>query len=47
MIGRQAKPCMNLCLMYRSFDVVPQLIVLFIPFLFFSDFRSYFFAIFS
>jgi hypothetical protein len=40
MIGRQARPCMNLFGMYRLFSVVPQgLVVLFLVVLG-GDFRS-------
>jgi hypothetical protein len=42
MIGRQARPCMNLFGMYRWFSVVPQRLVVFLPFFLFGDFRGLF-----
>jgi hypothetical protein len=39
MIGRQARPCMNLCGMYRWFGVVPQCLDVLFPVLG-GDFRS-------
>jgi hypothetical protein len=39
MIGRQARPCMNLLGMYRLFGVVPQGFVVLFPVVL-SDFRS-------
>jgi hypothetical protein len=46
MIGRQARPCMNLCGMYRSFGVVPQgLVVVFLVVLG-GDFRRPFLVFF-
>jgi hypothetical protein len=46
MIGRQARPCMNLFGMYRRFGVVPQVLDVSFPFLLFGDFWSPFLAIF-
>jgi hypothetical protein len=40
MIERQARPCMNLFLMYRRFGVVPQGLDVLFPFVLFGDFRS-------
>jgi hypothetical protein len=40
MIGRQSRPCMNLCGMYRCFGVVPQGLVVFFPVVLGGDFRS-------
>jgi hypothetical protein len=40
MIGRQARPCMNLLGMYRSFGVVPQGLVVLFPVVLGGDFRS-------
>jgi hypothetical protein len=40
MIGRQARPCMNLLGMYRRFSVVPQGLVVLFPFVLGGDFRS-------
>jgi hypothetical protein len=40
MIGRQARPCMNLLGMYRRFGVVPQGLVVLFPFVLVGDFRS-------
>jgi hypothetical protein len=40
MIGRQARPCMNLLGMYRLFDVVPQGLVVLFPVVLGGDFRS-------
>jgi hypothetical protein len=45
MIGRQARPCMNLFVMYRCFSVVPQGLDVFFPFILFGDFQSFFLAI--
>jgi hypothetical protein len=44
MIERQARPCMNLHGMYIWFGVVPQGLVVSLPFLLFGDFRSPFLA---
>jgi hypothetical protein len=46
MIGRQARPCMNLFVMYRWFGVVLQGLDEWFPFVLFGDFRSLFLAIF-
>jgi hypothetical protein len=46
MIGWQARPCMNLFVMYRLFGVVPQGLAVLFPFVLFGDFRSLFLAIF-
>jgi hypothetical protein len=46
MIGRQARPCMNVFVMYRSFVVVPQGLIVLSPFVLFCDFWSPFLAIF-
>jgi hypothetical protein len=40
MIGRLARPCMNLCFMYRLFGVVPQGLDVFSPVVLGVDFRS-------
>jgi hypothetical protein len=40
MIGRQARPCMNLLVMYRRFGVVPQGFVVLFPVVLSGDFRS-------
>jgi hypothetical protein len=40
MIGRQARPCMNLCGMYRCFSVVPQGLDVLFPVVLGGDFRS-------
>jgi hypothetical protein len=40
MIGRQARPCMNLCGMYRPFSVVPQGLVVLFPVVLGGDFPS-------
>jgi hypothetical protein len=40
MIGRQARPCMNLCCMYRRFGVVPQGLDVLFPVVLGGDFRS-------
>jgi hypothetical protein len=40
MIGRQARPCMNLLGMYRRFGVVPQGFVVLFPVVPGGDFRS-------
>jgi hypothetical protein len=40
MIGRQARTCMNLCGMYRSFSVVPQALDVSFPVFLSGDFRS-------
>jgi hypothetical protein len=40
MIGRQARPCMNLLGMYRCFGVVPQGFVVLFPVVLVGDFRS-------
>jgi hypothetical protein len=40
MIGRQARPCMNLFGMYRSLGVVPQGLVVLFPFVLGGDFQS-------
>jgi hypothetical protein len=40
MIGRQARPCMNLFMMYRRFGVVPQGLDVLLPFVLFGDFQS-------
>jgi hypothetical protein len=42
MIGRQARPCMNLHGMYRLFGMVPQGLIVSLPFSLFGDFRSSF-----
>jgi hypothetical protein len=42
MIEWQTKPCMNLHGMYRWFGVVPQGLIVSIPFFLFADFRSLF-----
>jgi hypothetical protein len=39
MIGRQARPCMNLFVMYRRFGVVPQGLDVVFPFVLCGDFR--------
>jgi hypothetical protein len=41
MIGRQARPCINLLGMYRRFGVVPQGFVVLLPVVFGGDFRSH------
>jgi hypothetical protein len=46
MIRRQVRPCMNLFVMYRLFDVVAQGLDVLFPFVLFGDFRSLFLAIF-
>jgi hypothetical protein len=46
MIGRQARPCMNLFMMYRCFGVVPQGLFESFPVFLFGDFRSSFCDIF-
>jgi hypothetical protein len=46
MIRRQARPCMNLFVMYRSFGVVPQGLDVLFLFILFGDSRSLFLAIF-
>jgi hypothetical protein len=46
MIGQQARPCMNLFVMYKRFGVVPQGLDVLFPFILFGDFRSLFLAIF-
>jgi hypothetical protein len=46
MIGRQAKPCMNLHGMYRWFDVVSQGLIVSLLFSLFGDFRSLLLVIF-
>jgi hypothetical protein len=40
MIGRQARPCMNLCCMCRLFGVVPQGLDVLFPVVLGGDFRS-------
>jgi hypothetical protein len=40
MIGRQARPCMNLLGMYRRFGVVSQCFVVLFPVVLGGDFRS-------
>jgi hypothetical protein len=40
MIRRQARPCMNLFVMYRCFDMVPQGLDVLFQFVLFGDFRS-------
>jgi hypothetical protein len=40
MIGRQARPCMNLCCMYRRFGVVPQVLDVLFPVVLGGDFQS-------
>jgi hypothetical protein len=40
MIGRLARPCTNLCFMYRRFGVVPQGLDVFSPVVLGGDFRS-------
>jgi hypothetical protein len=40
MIGRQARPCMNLLMMYRYFDVVREGLDVLFPFVLCGDFRS-------
>jgi hypothetical protein len=40
MIGRQARPCMNLLGMYRRFDVVPQSFVVLFSVVLGDDFWS-------
>jgi hypothetical protein len=40
MIWRQARPCMNLCGMYRRFDVVSQGLDVLFPVVLGGDFRS-------
>jgi hypothetical protein len=40
MIGRQARPCMNLLGMHRRFGVVPQRFVVLFPVVFCGDFWS-------
>jgi hypothetical protein len=40
MIGRQARPCMKLFVMYRRFGVVPQGLVVLFPYVLGGDFRS-------
>jgi hypothetical protein len=47
MIGRQARPCMNLCGMYRGFGVVPQGLDGLFPVVLGGDFRSPLLVIFS
>jgi hypothetical protein len=42
MIARQARPCMNLFGIYRCFGMVPQGLVVFLPFFLFGDFRGLF-----
>jgi hypothetical protein len=46
MIGRQARPCMNILGMYKGFSVVPQGLIVSLSFSPFGDFRSPFLAIF-
>jgi hypothetical protein len=46
MIGRQARPCMNLLGMYRSFGVVPQGLVVLFAVVLGGDFRSPLFVVF-
>jgi hypothetical protein len=46
MIGRQARPCMNLLGMYRRFGVVREGLSVSLPFLLFGDFWSPFLVIF-
>jgi hypothetical protein len=40
MIGWQARPCKNLCCMYRCFGVVPQGLDVLFPVVLGGDFRS-------
>jgi hypothetical protein len=47
MIGRQARPCMNLCGMYRLFGVVPQGLDVLFPVILGGDFRSSLLVFFS
>jgi hypothetical protein len=47
MIGRQARPCMNLLGMYRWFDVVPQGFVVLFPVVLGCDFWSPLMVVFS
>jgi hypothetical protein len=47
MIGRQARPCMNLLGMYRCFNMVPQGFVVLFPVVLGGDFRSPLLEIFS
>jgi hypothetical protein len=46
MIRRQARPCMNLFVMYIRFGVVPQGLDVLFPFILFGGFRSPFLVIF-
>jgi hypothetical protein len=46
MIGRQARPSTDLHGMYRCFGVVPQGLIVSLPFSLSSDFRSLLLAIF-
>jgi hypothetical protein len=46
MIGRQARPCMNLLVMYRRFGMVPQGLDVLFPFVLFGNFKSLFLVIF-
>jgi hypothetical protein len=45
MIGRQARPCKNLCCMYRRFGVVPQGLDVLFPVVLVGNFRSPFLVI--
>jgi hypothetical protein len=47
MIGKQARPCMNLLGMYRRFGVVPQGFVVLFPVVLGGDFRSPLLVVFS
>jgi hypothetical protein len=47
MIGRQARPSMNLLGMYRRFGVVPQGFVVLFPIVLGGDFRSPLLVVFS
>jgi hypothetical protein len=46
MIGRLARSCMNLFVMYKLFGVVPQSLDVLFLFVLFGDFRISFLAIF-
>jgi hypothetical protein len=47
MIGRQARPCMNLLGMHRLFSMVPQVFVVLVPVVLGGDFRSPLLVVFS
>jgi hypothetical protein len=47
MIGRQARPCMNLLGMHRGFNVVPQGFVVLFPIVLGGDFWSSLLVVFS